>query len=294
MKKTFLLALCALAFVSCEKENTNEPTPQPTQIPINIEMGMYTRATDATFENGDEVGIYVVNYNGGNAGVLANEGNHADNVRYQFSTKWTPDEEIYWKDQTTKADIYAYYPYAQPTNVSAHNFSVNTNQGTEEAYRAGDFLWGKAAGITPTEEAVPVTTHHTFSNALIYIVPGDGFTADDLAAANIEVKLCNVKCNADINLANGVATATGATADITPWNTGSYYRALVVPQTVAEGTGLVTIKVDDVTYTYTKGMTFKANTQHKLTITVNKLSNGVNIGIGDWEVDNEDYGGSAE
>lgn len=293
MKKTFFMALCAIALVSCNKA-TDEPQPQVKKIPINIEMGMFTRATDATFENGDEVGVYVVNYNGNTAGTLLADGNHADNIRHTFSTKWTPDEVIYWKDKTTRADFYAYYPYAQPTNIAAYPFSVNADQSSEDNYRAGDFLWGKAAGIAPTEEAVPVTTHHSFSNALIYLEAGDGFTADDLAAANVEVKLCNLLCNATINLATGVATPTGSAADITPWNTGAYYRALVVPQTVADGTNLVSIKVNDVTYTYAKGMTFTANTQHKLTITLNKSSNGVNIGIGEWEVDDEDYGGAAE
>jgi hypothetical protein len=41
-------------------------------------------------------------------------------------------------------------------------------------------------------------------------------------------------------------------------------------------------------------MTFKANKQHKFTVTLNKVNNGVNVGIGGWETDEEDYGGSAE
>ncbi|MBR5844628.1 MAG: fimbrillin family protein [Bacteroidaceae bacterium] len=293
MKKTILLAAMAAMFISCENKQNTEP-PVNNKIPINIEMGVWTRATDSSFEAGDEVGIYVVNYNDATPGTLAASGNHADNVRYTFSSTWTPDKEIYWKDQTTKADIYAYYPYAQPTNVNAYAFSVNADQSTEDNYWGSDFLWGKASAVSPTSQAVPVTTHHSFSNALLYIVPGDGFTANDLAAANIEVKICNVKTGASINLATGVATATGTATDIKPLNTGAYYRALIVPQTVADGTNLVTVKIDDVTYTYAKGMTFVANTQHKLTIKVNKTGNGVNIGIGEWETDDEDYGGSAE
>lgn len=292
MKKSILLAALAAMFISCDKNQNSDP--QPNKTPININIGVSTRATDSSFEAGDEVGIYVVNYNDASSGTLASTGNHADNVRYTFSSTWTPDKEIYWKDQTTKADIYAYYPYAQPTNVNAYAFSVKADQSTEANYWGSDFLWGKASAVSPTSQAVPVTTHHTFSNALLYIVPGDGFTADDLAAANIEVKICNVKTSASINLATGAATATGTATDIKPLNTGAYYRALIVPQTVADGTNLVTVKVDDVTYTYAKGMTFVANTQHKLTITVNKTSNGVNIGIGEWETDDEDYGGSAE
>ena len=52
--------------------------------------------------------------------------------------------------------------------------------------------------------------------------------------------------------------------------------------------------VDGVDYTLAKGFTFKANTQHKFTVTVNKASSGVDIGVGDWEIDDTDNGGAAE
>ena len=82
--------------------------------------------------------------------------------------------------------------------------------------------------------------------------------------------------------------------EIVPYNEGTYYRALLVPQTVADGSNLVTITVDGVDYTLAKGFTFKANTQHKFTVTVNKASSGVDIGVGDWEIDDTDNGGAAE
>ena len=80
---------------------------------------------------------------------------------------------------------------------------------------------------------------------------------------------------------------------VTPYLDGAQYRALIVPQTTADGP-LVVVTVDGVDYTLSRAMTFKANKQHKFTITLNKTSNGVNIGIGGWTEDEEDYGGSAE
>ena len=160
-------------------------------------------------------------------------------------------------------------------------------------YKASEFLWGKTAGVTPTEEAVNITTNHTFSNALIILKPGDGFTEATLAAATKSVKICGVKTNASINLTTGVATATGNTTEVTPYLDNGQYRALIVPQTTAEG-ALVVITVDGVDYTLSRAMTFKANKQHKFTVTLNKVSNGVNVGIGSWETDEEDYGGDAE
>ena len=304
MKKLFILAatVCTILSSCSSKSEVPEPTPtpQPTpevqaQIPINLSIGNYTRANDTAFASGDKVGIYVVNYNGSTAGTLAASGNHVTNMQFTYSNSaWTPASAIYWKDDTTHADFYAYYPYNASANTSAHAFSVQTDQSTEANYWASDFLWGKATNIAPTKEAVPITTNHSFSNILVYLEAGDGFTAETLAAATKSVKITNVKTSATINLATGVATTTGDVATVTAWNTGEYYRAMIIPQTVADGTNLITVTVDGVDYTLASGMTFVANKQHTFTVTINKSSNGVNIGIGGWETDDNEYGGDAE
>ena len=297
MKKLFLFALVAMMLCSCSKSGNNEKIPlpvKPTEIPINVSMGVWTRATDTSYESGDKVGIYVINYDGSTAGTLQSSGNHVDNMRFSYTTKWTPDTEIYWKDQTTKADFYCYYPYGSPADISAYAFTTKADQSKLADYKASEFLWGKATGITPTANAVPIITNRSMCNMLIYVVAGEGFTAETLAAANKSVKISSVKTSATVDLRTGVATATGSAAEVIPYNEGEYYRALIVPQTVADGSNLITVTVDGVDYTLAKGFTFKANTQHKFTVTVNKSSGGVDIGIGDWEIDDTDNGGAAE
>ena len=287
MKKFFLAAL-AVTIISCNNNDTPLPTPEEKSIPINISTSI-TRVTDSAFEDGDKVGIYVVNEPNG----LVVSGNHVDNMGFTYSTKWTPDEEIYWKDQTTKAVFYCYYPYGTPNSVTAYKFSTKADQSTLANYKASEFLWGKTDSVSPTESVVPITVNHMFSNALVVVEPGAGFTAESLAASNVEVKICNIKTDASINLATGVVSASGAPTSVTPLYEGTYYRALIVPQTVEES-ALIIVSVDGVNYTLTKGFSFKANTQHRFTVTVNKVNNGVNIGIGGWQIDDTDNGGSAE
>ncbi len=295
MKKLFFLVAVTVLFAACTKSNEGVETPiPPTKIPINISMSMWTRVSDTAYESGDKVGIYVVNYNGSTAGTLQSTGNYVDNMRFTYSTKWTPDSEIYWANQTTKADFYCYYPYGTPSNVATYAFTTKANQALQSDYKASEFLWGKATGVSPTANAVPITTNRSMSNMLVYIEAGKGFTAETLAAATKSVKICNVKTAATIDLRTGVATATGNATEVTPYNEGTYYRALIVPQTVADGSNLITITIDGVDYTLAKGFTFKPNTQHKFTVTVNKASSGVNIGVGNWETDDVDHGGSAE
>ena len=289
MKKLFTLMAAVAAMVSCSDKVENVPTtPETDRLPINISTTL-TRATDSAFEAGDKVGIFVVN----EPNALATSGNHVDNMGFTYTTTWTPDTPIYWLDQTTKADFYCYYPYAEAANTAAHAFATKADQSSLANYKASEFLWGKTTGVAPTEEAVNITTNHTFSNALVILKPGDGFTEESLAAATKSVKICGVKTNATIDLATGVATATGNATEVSPYLDGAQYRALIVPQTTAEG-ALIVVTVDGVDYTLSRSMTFKANKQHKFTVTLNKVSNGVNVGIGGWETDEEDYGGDAE
>ena len=290
MKKLFLLAAVFAAMISCSENLENTPaTPETDKLPINIATTL-TRATDSAFEQGDKVGIFVVN----EPNSLVASGNHADNTSFTYAgSTWNPDTPIYWLDKTTKADFYCYYPYAENASTTAHSFATKADQSTLENYKASEFLWGKTTGVTPTEEAVNITTNHTFSNALVILKPGDGFTEATLAAATKSVKICGVKTGATINLATGVATANGNATEVTPYLDGAQYRALIVPQATAEG-ALIVVTVGGVDYTLSRSMTFKANKQHKFTVTLNKVSNGVNVGIGGWETDEEDYGGSAE
>lgn len=289
MKKLFTLMAAVAAMVSCSDNVENVPTtPETDRLPINISTTL-TRATDLAYEAGDKVGIFVVN----EPDALATSGNHVDNMGFTYSTTWTPDTPIYWLDQTTKADFYCYYPYAESANTAAHTFATKADQSSLANYKASEFLWGKTTGVAPTEEAVNITTNHTFSNALVILKPGDGFTEESLAAATKSVKICGIKTNATIDLATGVATANGNATEVTPYLENGQYRALIVPQTTAEG-ALIVVTVDGVDYTLSRSMTFKANKQHKFTVTLNKVSNGVNVGIGGWETDEEDYGGDAE
>ena len=289
MKKLFTLMAAVAAMVSCSDKVENVPTtPETDRLPINISTTL-TRATDSAFEAGDKVGIFVVN----EPNALATSGNHVDNMGFTYTTTWTPDTPIYWLDQTTKADFYCYYPYAEVANTAAHTFATKADQSSLANYKASEFLWGKTAGVAPTEEAVNITTNHTFSNIVVILKAGEGWSTSAWAEATKSVKVCNVKTEATINLSTGVATATGAITSVSPYNEGTQYRALIVPQTTEDGT-LIQAVVDGTTYTLSRAMTFKANKQHKFTVTINKLNNGVNVGIGSWEVDEEDYGGSAE
>ena len=83
------------------------------------------------------------------------------------------------------------------------------------------------------------------------------------------------KCT--VNLTNGEITATGISADITPINETTQYRALVIPQNVT-GIDLVRIKIGDNTYLLNQTINLLAQ-EYNCTITINRSSQGINIGM---------------
>ena len=297
--KVFLAALPAFIISGCgggsdspEPTPTTPTTPADKKMEIRISPSM-TRATDFGFETGDCVGLYVVNYSGSTPGSLASMGNHVNNMRYTYNGTWTPDSPVMWADSKTHADFYLYYPYTKVDNVGAHPFSVKTDQSTEQAYKASDFMLGKTLNVTPSEETISIPVSHAMSRIQIFLEAGNGFTAESLAKADVSVKINGVKCNSTVNIATGEVTPTGEPATLTPLFTENYYKALVVPQTVETG-NLITVTVDGHEYNLQKGFTFESAKSHKFTITLSKTSAGVNVNINPWIEDGEDNGGSAE
>lgn len=298
-----IFAVCALCACSSGSDDNGQATPDepaPTgKLPITISTSVSgveeSRVTDYAFEAGDEAGLYVVNRRAdGSAAQLLAQGNHVDNMHFTYNGTWTPDSPIYWLDNETHADFYLYYPYkASVADVEALPFSVAADQSTEAAYKSGDVVIGSALNVVPTESAVSIEAKHVMSQMLVTLEPGNGFAEESLAAADVQVKINGVKTAATANLSTATVTATGSAATVTPLHVENAYKALVVPQSVAEG-NLITVTVDGRDFNLKKAFTFVSGKRHRFTVTLSKTSSGVNVDINPWEDDGTDNGGVAE
>ena len=266
-----LLALAAL--VSCVREAGGPVGDGESRIPIRlsggIEQPFTTRASDSGFANGDAIGIYVVDYDGGAPGTLLAAGNRADNLRYTFDEAawvWNPDHEVYWKDGNTHIDVYGYYPYVEgyPESVTALPFEVRADQDADAAsgglggYEASDFLWGKAADNAPTDRTIQLKMKHILSGVRVSLVEGSGFGSGEWARLEKSVLLETAIRTATIDLSSGVATPTGsrpARGTSAAYN-GSDWRCVVVPQTIPAGEVLFKITVGGISYSVSKDAAF--------------------------------------
>ena len=281
-----------------------------------------TRVDDGGFCNGDEIGLYGVNYSNENtvAGTLVDEGNQVDNARYTFdeaNNKWNSAGNIYYKDVKTNIDLYAYYPYAHPNSVSQYAFEVAQDQSgntTVDGYAASDFLWAKAEGVVPSENKVYIHFTHRMALATVELKEGSGFAEGEFEALEKGVLAINTTRTATIDLSNGLVTATGqAQSEGTVMRKDADgFRAIVVPQGVDAGVSLFTITVGGVNYRYkhktlneqgewvVSPFNFIAGKQSKFIVTVNKKSNTgdyefvhTNCYISDWVADNYSHDGEA-
>ena len=237
------------------------------QLSGDIDQLAVTRVNDNGFCNGDVMGVYIVDYDGGTPGTLKASGNRGDNVRHTFDEpnyRWNSAYDLYWKDKHTHIDVYGYYPFADPESVDDYQFEVKRDQskpsenGEMGGYEASDFLWGKVADVAPTTSVIRLPMKHRMANACVTLVEGSGFAAGEWAGTEKTVLAPNLIRKASINLADGTVTANGsveATATM-PSRSGNEWRAIVVPQTVKAGETLFSITIGGVPYKFAKNEAF--------------------------------------
>lgn len=312
---TFSIALMALAGCTADfvEPTPIAPTPEGTfaiQFDGDISQEYLTRVDDGGFCDGDQIGLYGVNYTNDNslAGTLEDSGNQVDNAKYTYdeaNNSWSSAGSVYYKDAETNIDLYGYYPYARPESVSAYAFEVKQDQANNFGYAASDFLWGKCENVVPSEQRVRMTFYHRMACANVIFEEGDGFAEGEFALLSKSAMVSNTTRKAEIDLATGAVTATGdAEAEgilMAPMSDGTM-RAVVVPQSVAGYTPLFTLTVDGITYRYkrTEAFEYESGKQYNFTIKINRKSmtgelefSVINTEISDWIADPDTHGGEA-
>ena len=264
-------ALIMMALSSCTDDefidNGWNGAKQKIEVTGDIQQIPVTRVNDNGFVDGDVIGVYIVDYDGSTPGQLRVNGNRGDNVRYSYEEstgKWTPANEVYWKDKHTHIDVYGYYPAASPESVTDYAFSVQRDQskptegGNMGGYEASDFLWGKAEDGAPAASIVHLTMSHRMANARVTLVEGSGFAQGEWASTDKQVLTMNLVREASINLSNGTVKPNGSvesTATV-PSRVNDEWRTIVVPQTMAAGTTMFSITIGGVPYKFSKSEAF--------------------------------------
>lgn len=242
-----------------------------------------SRVDDGGFCDGDVIGVYIVDYEGENAGELLSAGNRATNARFVYdeaANRWSGAYDIYWKDKETPVDVYGYYPYGEPEDVTTYEFAVRRDQsgagenGRMGGYEASDFLWAKAEKATQDEQVIRLAFRHRMALARVMLEEGEGFGEGEWAGLEKQVLVTNTRRESVIDLRTGVVTVRGEVAEtgIVPFEREGEFWAIVVPQEMESGTELFRITAGGTVYSFARKtrFTYTPGKMHNFTIQVNK------------------------
>lgn len=289
IKRVLIAALALLSLAACVDSLQQEGYGTEAALPIRIAAGYptQTRVTEAGFVGGDAIGVYVVDYENDVPGILQAEGNNANNIRFALDEeiwKWTSATNLYFKDDQTPIDVYAYYPFTEKVEtVNAFPFVVQTDQnriaqnGIMAGYEASDLLWAKAAKIMPTTETIFLSFSHLMAGLQITLVEGEGFAEGEWNQLAKDVWIPGIRRNAIVDFALGKVTVQGEVSEdpIRPYISGTDYRAIVVPQAIEAGEVLVGLTVGGSNYELVKqkAVVYESGKKHHFTIQVDKKVN---------------------
>ena len=280
------------------------------KIELRLAPGL-TKVAGDEFEAGDRIGVFM-SYSVSGDGVDDNYGDGAsenpngdnsqeiviylDNQAFTALNtgagvlEWKSGDKLWWKDDSTPADFRCYYPYSEEaTGKQMLNCGVRADQRTHKAFSESDILWGESLGVEPTAECVELMTSHRTGQVVVELVPGKGYDKTSLSAAVESLVLKGAVCGAVLNLVSGELVAEGEVQDVQPCAEGLVFRALLPPQSIAEFE--VSIVLAGLERSRKTALEIMSNKRLKCTITVDKVTEGVNVGIGGWEDYGEDFGG---
>lgn len=291
-------------------EGSDEVTP--INVKASIAQTYSNRVDDGGFCDGDQIGLFGVNYTDNNtvAGTLLDEGNQVDNAKYTFDEEnwqWVSFGSIYYKDAVTNIDLYGYYPYGPVNSVKTYDFEVHQDQSGNNAvdgYALSDFLWGKTVNVAPSENKVKIKFNHKMACANVILVEGEGFENGEFEQLEKNVLVMNTTRRSTIDLSTGKVTAVGDAPmeGIAMKYNAEGFRAIVVPQMVGAGKALFSITVNGVRYIFKKDVdfTYEQGKQSKFTIKINKKEPAgeyefilTDTEIIDWVADLDTHGGEA-
>lgn len=229
LQKSVLFCSAAALSFACQETNNGVVAPEGA---ISFRSNINTRATELSFETGDQIGVTA--FSDAELTTI-----YADNVPYTFGADgvFTSTEPIVADGALTFAALYPAQTGAFANEVA---FAVNTDQTTAENYELSDLLLAKTEA---TEEIVPTLAfNHKLSKITVAIT-------SNVDLADAIVRVVGVKNNATLNVAEGTVAESGDATEITlGGNATDGYTAILVPQSIEANADFVTVTIGNDVY----------------------------------------------
>ena len=288
MKTFSALALAALLMTACQ--NDEETMQTDTCVALQVTSGIQTRAHDATWEAGDEIGIF----------GFPEDADQTEWINVPYATadgdgNFAPvSAPIFLPVNDTEVDFVAYYPYT--TTLADGIYTVDVTDQSDQA--AIDLMTAGTQTADRINNKVAFNFVHKLSKIYITFKPGDDMTDADLAG--MKVQLTGQQTAATFNVTNpegAVSVTTGLPATLT-LNTsadGKSSEGIVLPSGNLDGMTIHLDLADKGSFfnwdlINSRADKFEAGKKYVYTITVNKTKLSVTATITDWAAGNGEGG----
>ena len=202
-------------------------------------------------------------------------------VTYESAAENAAKTQLLWEGSEVNVIVTA-ATFPLPEASTSYALSVQTDQSTAEAVKASDHLCYYSNTVMPSIGGISLGLNHIMSKITVKLTLGTEYEA---SATN------------PITSVSAFGASTGATYSPgagTPWSAGSNvskitlfpsvaynkaertatYEAILVPQTIAENTFGIEIRIGEKTYEWTsaEAFTLTGGTNHTLEMTVGNAS----------------------
>lgn len=225
--------LSTVAFTSCTDNDDNSVWEDTGNVVFNSQIrGVQSRVNDASWDNGDEIGIFMQT---GSVEVA--------NKKYTAQTNGTltaaAGNELRYPAEGTSSFL-AYYPFSSSLNGKTVTVSVADQANPSKI----DFLYSNNATGIKSGETVNLAFAHQLSNIVVNISGDETISS----TKGISLSLTGMNTSASFNLADGKLTATDskATINMNVNTEGTQAQAIVLPA-AAEGVNM-TFKLNGMSF----------------------------------------------
>lgn len=257
MIRHIYILLVITMLISCSEHEDDSPN-----VPLRLNISIYNqpRISKQAFQNGDKVGLYLVDYVDQVPGILGNVfQTRYFNIEYRLDNGgWyaADGQEIYMNGNFS--DLYTYYPYdpemsrvSGKMDLTAYPFSIETEQS--DLSDANDFLWAKSSLLSASDAQANIIFRHLMSRIEVNLDFNDGMEIPD----DPQFKIYNTQTSCTINMRTGAVQPNGEAGTILPHRLSNAdagfdvtYNAIIIPQVIPQGTPLFSVTTNNQTLIY--------------------------------------------
>ena len=280
-----MVAVTAIFAGCANEEDALLPNDSLKDTPINVDVlvsGINTRAGYDT-DNLPKMFYLSIDQNGENYDytnvVMKYEGGKW--VAYESDATDAEKKQLLWKGSEVNVIVTA-ATFPLPATSTSYALNVQTDQSTAEGIKASDHLCYYSNTVTPSTGGISLGLNHIMSKITVKLTLGTEYKA---SATNPITSVSAFGASTGATYSPGVGTPWSAVSNvskITLFPSVAYnkadrtatYEAILVPQTIAENTFGIEIRIGEKTYEWTSAdaFTLTGGTNHTLEMTVGNAS----------------------